>query len=65
MKMSRVDGLVEVVPMDGGSGDLVFDDVPVFGAAAGEGACADDECTGIVQHSFLPPKAMPGEVFRR
>ncbi len=65
MKIGRVDGLVEVVPMDGVGGDFVFDDIPVFGAAAGEGACADDECAGIVQHSFLATKAMPGEVFRR
>ena len=64
MKICRVDGLVEVVPMDGAGGDFVFDDVPVFGCAAGEGACADDERTGIARHSFLAPKAMQGEVFR-
>jgi hypothetical protein len=64
MKTSRIDGLVEVVPVDGAGGDLVFYDIAVFGATAGEGACTDDECTGIAQHCFLPPKAMPGKVFR-
>jgi hypothetical protein len=64
MKMGWIDRLVKVVPVDGTIGDLVSYDVPVFRAATGEGACPDNECTGIAQHRFLPPNAMPGEFGR-
>ena len=64
MKMGRVDGLVEVVPMDRAGGDLVFDDVAVFGGPARESACADHECTGIAPHCFFTVKAMQGEFVR-
>jgi hypothetical protein len=65
MKMCRVDGLVKVVPVHGGSGNFIFDNVPVLGCPARKGACADYERTGIIQHCFLPPKAIQDEVFRR
>lgn len=64
MKMSWVDGLVKVIPMDGGGSDLVFNDVPVLGRTAREGACPDHERTGIARHSFLSPKTVQYEVFR-
>jgi hypothetical protein len=64
VEMSRVDGLVEVVPVDGACGDLIFYDIPVLRGTTGESARPHNERTGVAQQCFLPAKAMPGEVFR-
>ena len=57
--------MIEIVPIHLGNGDLVFDQVTVFGAAAREGAGADDEGAGVAECTFFPAQAIADEFFRR
>ena len=57
--------LVEVIPVDVVGGLVVMDDIAVFWAAAGEGACRDDQGAGVIEDAFLAAEGVLDQLLGR
>jgi len=61
VEVGDVEGLVKIVPVDGAGRNFIFDDIPVFWAAAGEGASLYHEGPGVVEDALFAAEGVTDE----